>query len=134
MNCDLNQSRGEVTAAHPVVLEGHRDSDVRSAASWLGFAATPTFVVMALLVAFDGGRPDGLCSATQHAAPLGGMVTMYLLMSAFHFAPWLKVISQWRNGGAAKALRTREGCSGRSWNGGVATAFDCQHAAGEVIS
>ena len=27
------------------------------------------------------------------ASPLSGMVPMYLLMSAFHSAPWLKLIS-----------------------------------------
>ena len=32
-----------------------------------------------------------LCSAA-HGAPLDGMVPMYLLMSAFHSAPWLKLI------------------------------------------
>jgi hypothetical protein len=32
-----------------------------------------------------------LCSAA-HVSPLSGMVTMYLLMSAFHAAPWLKLI------------------------------------------
>jgi hypothetical protein len=32
------------------------------------------------------------------ASPLGGMVPMYLLMSAFHLAPWLKLISRRRIG------------------------------------
>jgi len=39
------------------------------------------------------GAPDMLCSAAQQALPLNGMVLMYLLMSAFHLAPWLKLIS-----------------------------------------
>jgi hypothetical protein len=47
---------------------------------------------MALLTAVFGGGPlDGLCSAS--ASPVGGMVSMYLLMSAFHSAPWLKLIA-----------------------------------------
>jgi hypothetical protein len=47
---------------------------------------------MALLTgALDGGPTETLCSAA-HASPLSGMVTMYLLMSAFHAAPWLKLI------------------------------------------
>ena len=68
-------------------------------ASWLGLAAAPTFAIMALLTAFlDGGAPDMLCSAMQHGSPLGGMVPMYVLMSAFHAAPWLKLISARRYG------------------------------------
>jgi hypothetical protein len=47
---------------------------------------------MALLTGVGGGPPDMLCSAA-HASPLSGMAAMYLLMSAFHSAPWLKLIS-----------------------------------------
>lgn len=58
----------------------------------LALAASPTFAIMALLTgALDGGPTETLCSAA-HASPLSGMVTMYLLMSAFHAAPWLKLI------------------------------------------
>jgi hypothetical protein len=64
-----------------------------SAADWLYLAAAPTFAVMALLTAFGGGSPDALCSIAG-ASPLGGMVPMYVLMSAFHLAPWLKLISR----------------------------------------
>ena len=61
------------------------------AADCLSLAAAPTFAVMALLTAVLGGGPlDMLCGA---ASPLSGMVPMYLLMSAFHTAPWLKLIS-----------------------------------------
>jgi hypothetical protein len=68
-------------------------------ARWLGLAAAPTFAMMALLtVVIGGGGPDMLCSATQDASPLSGMVPMYLLMSAFHCAPWLKLISSRRSG------------------------------------
>jgi hypothetical protein len=63
------------------------------AAGWLGLAAAPTFAIMALLTGVGGGPPDMLCSAAQDASPLSGMVPMYLLMSAFHSAPWLKLIS-----------------------------------------
>jgi hypothetical protein len=65
--------------------------------NWLGLAATPTFAVMALLAGV-GGTPDILCSATQAASPVSGMAVMYLLMSAFHSSPWLKLIAEWRNG------------------------------------
>jgi hypothetical protein len=71
---------------------------------WLGLAAAPTFAIMALLTPFDDGQPDMLCAAMQHASPFGGMVPMYLLMSGFHFAPWLKLISRWRSGAPAAGL------------------------------
>jgi hypothetical protein len=65
------------------------------AADWLHLAAAPTFAIMALLTAVLGdGASDILCSAAQHASPLTGMVTMYLLMSAFHLAPWLRLMSR----------------------------------------
>jgi hypothetical protein len=60
------------------------------AADCLSLAAAPTFAVMALLTAVLGGGPlDMLCGAS----PLTGMIPMYVLMSAFHTAPWLKLIS-----------------------------------------
>jgi hypothetical protein len=66
------------------------------AADFLYLAAAPTFAIMALLTSvLGGGAADVLCSA---ASPLRGMVPMYLLMSAFHLAPWLKLISRRRNG------------------------------------
>ncbi|WP_439408810.1 hypothetical protein ACNJX9_11310 [Bradyrhizobium sp. DASA03076] len=65
-------------------------------ARWLGLAATPTFAAMAVLTAaFSGGPADMLCSA-GHGLSLGGMVPMYLLMSAFHSAAWLRLLSGWR--------------------------------------
>jgi predicted phage tail protein len=60
-------------------------------AGWLSLAAAPTFAVMALLTHLSGGPPDSLCSVGT-SLHLGGMVPMYLLMSAFHAAPWLKLI------------------------------------------
>ncbi|WP_246669202.1 MULTISPECIES: hypothetical protein [unclassified Bradyrhizobium] len=69
-----------------------------SADRWLSLAAAPTFALMALLTAIGGGgAPDIFCSAAG-ASPLGGMIPMYLLMSAFHSAPWLRLIARaWRN-------------------------------------
>jgi hypothetical protein len=72
------------------------------AAGWLGLAAAPTFAIMALLTGVGGGPPDMLCSAAQDASPLSGMVPMYLLMTAFHSAPWLKLISSRRKAAPAK--------------------------------
>jgi uncharacterized membrane protein YeiH len=75
----------------------------RGAADYVCLAAAPTFGAMALLTGVLGGGPrDMLCSAT-HASPLTGMVLMYLLMSAFHSAPWLKLIARGRT--IAKRLR-----------------------------
>jgi len=69
------------------------------AADWLCLAAAPAFAMMALLTGvLGGGPPDMLCSTAQGASPLSGMVPMYLLMSAFHSAPWLKLISSRRSG------------------------------------
>jgi hypothetical protein len=65
---------------------------VRGIIKWLSLAAAPTFAIMALLAAFaDSGPLQSLCSAA--ASPVGGMVPMYLLMSAFHLPPWLNLIS-----------------------------------------
>jgi hypothetical protein len=68
------------------------------AADFLSLAAAPTFAGMALLTCvLGGGLPDAMCSMAG-ASPLSGMVPMYLLMSAFHLAPWLKLISSRRSG------------------------------------
>ena len=70
---------------------GHAASGL---ASGLGLAAAPTFALMALWTAFFTGQPDMLCMAMQGSSPVSGMTVMYLLMSAFHAAPWLKFISR----------------------------------------
>ena len=63
----------------------------------LSLAAAPTFAIMALLIVIQGdGMPGMLCSAAHDASPLTGMVTMYLLMGAFHLAPWLQLIANRR--------------------------------------
>jgi hypothetical protein len=68
------------------------------AADFLTLATAPTFAVMALLTCvLGGGAADALCSMAGTSA-LSGMVPMYLLMSAFHLAPWLKLIARRRNG------------------------------------
>jgi len=75
----------------------------RGAADWLHFAAAPTFAVMALLTLVLGGPPDMLCAGGDGALSLTGMVPMYALMSAFHSAPWLRLVS-----GRSGAGRPRE--------------------------
>jgi hypothetical protein len=65
--------------------------------NWLYLAATPTFAVMALLTCVLGGDADMMCSSAHGVFALSGMVPMYVLMSAFHLAPWLKLISRRRS-------------------------------------
>jgi len=68
-----------------------------SPASWLGLAAAPTFALMAVLTQLHGGdMPDMLCAAVHGSSPLGGMVPMYVLMSAFHLTPWFRLIANRR--------------------------------------
>ena len=76
----------------------NRSAAALGAADFLHLAAAPTFAVMALLTAVLGGGPaDALCSIAG-VTPLSGMVPMYLLMSAFHLAPWLKLMARRRTG------------------------------------
>jgi hypothetical protein len=78
---------------------GSGNAAALGAADRLSLAAAPTFAIMALLTGVLGGGPlDALCSAAHDASPLSGMVLMYLLMSAFHSAPWLKLISSRQSG------------------------------------
>lgn len=65
-----------------------------SAANALALAAAPTFALLGLWTAFDGGRSDTLCMGMRDASPLNGMTLMYALMSAFHATPWLNLISR----------------------------------------
>lgn len=81
------------------IRSGIGDAAGFRATDWLCLGAAPVFAAMALLTwALGGGRPDILCSAVEHASPLGGMTAMYLLMSAFHSPPWLKLFSGRGNG------------------------------------
>jgi hypothetical protein len=77
---------------------GGADGGVRRTAAlgpgdWLSLAAAPTFATMALLTGVPGGEPlSVLCGPAHGLSLLGGMAPMYLLMSAFHSPPWLKLI------------------------------------------
>jgi len=89
-----------VTEVHPAGASRDGREAASQLARWLGLAATPTFAVMAVLTAMTSSGPaDMLCSA-GHGLALGGMVPMYLLMSAFHSAAWLRLISGRRAGRA----------------------------------
>ncbi len=66
-------------------------------AEWLSLAATPTFALMAVLAALPhGGAHQMSCSAAAMSS-LGGMTVMYLLMSAFHCLPWVKMLGPGSN-------------------------------------
>ena len=62
-----------------------------SAADWLSLSAAPVFALMALLTALTGDTQPSLCTQSTGWLHLSGMVPMYLLMAAFHLAPWLKL-------------------------------------------
>jgi len=86
-----------VPLADPGSCGGRGNAAALGVADCLSLAAAPTFAIMALVTGVLGGGPmDALCSGAQDASPLNGMVMMYLLMSAFHSAPWLKLISNLR--------------------------------------
>ena len=69
-----------------------RNGAALMAADGLSLAASPTFAIMALLTGVLTGRPTEMLCSAAHGSALSGMVMMYLLMSAFHLAPWLKLI------------------------------------------
>jgi len=78
-------------------LEGWLAAAALGAADWACLAPAPTLAMMALLTSvLGGGQQDMFCSAAQYGLPLSGMLWMYLLMSASHSAPWLKLISSRR--------------------------------------
>lgn len=58
----------------------------------LGLTASPTFLLMAWISANDTSQTV-TCLSASGVPPLGGMPRMYLLMSLFHIAPWLKIAS-----------------------------------------
>jgi hypothetical protein len=66
--------------------EGCGKATALHGADWLALAAAPTFAIIAVLL--WSGRLPSL---------LDGMVSMYLLMSAFNVAPWLKVTASLRS-------------------------------------
>ncbi|MGE0717835.1 MAG: hypothetical protein AB7P02_20475 [Alphaproteobacteria bacterium] len=57
----------------------------------LSLAAAPTFAAMALVTAvLESGAAPALCTAGHGTWAPTGMAPMYLLMGAFHLAPWLR--------------------------------------------
>jgi hypothetical protein len=88
------------------------------AAEWLCLAAAPVFAIMALVTGvFGAGAADVFCSAAQHVLPLNGMTWMYALMSVFHSAPRLRLISDRKSDGPRLLNRAGAGPSTRTFSG-----------------
>jgi hypothetical protein len=79
---------GESDRAPPVAL---------GLADGLALVASPAFAIMALISASPGESPAAMLCGGAQASPLSGMVAMYALMSAFHAAPWLRLIATQRS-------------------------------------
>jgi hypothetical protein len=82
-----------------VSIEGgsHGAGIARVAADWLGLAAAPAFATMALMTVCLGGGADPLCLAAGHGSLMSGMIPMYLIMSAVHVGPWLRLVTSRKN-------------------------------------
>ena len=87
-----------VTGANSGLGRALVDTDM--ARGWMALAAAPSFAFMAAFTGIQGGGGH-MCSAASHTSTLGGMVPMYLLMSAFHLTPWLKLVHFQRTPGRA---------------------------------
>ena len=82
----------------PAPGPGNGDAAALGAADLLSLGATPTFAIMALLTGVVGGPQEALCVTSHEPSSLSGMIVMYLLMSAFHAASWLRLISRRQSG------------------------------------
>ena len=84
-------------------------NETTSAVNWLRLAAAPALAAMAMLTGVIGSeKAVPICMAPNGLSWLGGMVPMYLLMSAIHLAPWLTLVANWRQERhvSRRALRT----------------------------
>jgi hypothetical protein len=86
----ISDATGSVDSAAAPRQEGLKAGVDR----WLSLAAAPTFAIMALATSVLGGGPTYMICSAEHGSLLSGIVPMYLLMSAFHSPPWLKLISK----------------------------------------
>lgn len=82
-------------AEHACHTDHYNGGSLARVRHWIGLTAAPSFALMALLTAGLGGGPaDILCSPAHGVSALAGMVPMYVLMSAFHSAPWWELLSK----------------------------------------
>ena len=79
---------------------GRRDAAARGAARILALAASPAFAIMSLLTSVCRGD-----LVMPNQSRLGGMVTMYLLMSVIHLAPWLELMPSRRRSAVRRSQR-----------------------------
>src|SRR5690242_20862295 len=82
---------------------GGREGNGGRAAGLLSLAASPAFAFMALLTGLSGSGAMAMCPMDR--TPITGMALMYLLMSLFHAAPWMRLMARRR----FDSLSTREG-------------------------
>jgi len=76
-----------------------KDRATPGVADWLSLAAAPTFAFMALASGvLSTGMPDPLCTTAGQGMTMNPMLLMYVLMSVFHLAPWLRLLDRWRIG------------------------------------
>jgi hypothetical protein len=62
------------------------------AGGWIALAGAPAFALMALGTACFGDQMNMVCVAARTRPRVGEMTVMYLLMSAVHLGPWLRLI------------------------------------------
>jgi hypothetical protein len=78
---------------------GKSRASALAAAGWLSFAAAPAFALMAVATSLANQEGAAMMCAPA-SSPLTSMTMMYALMSAFHLAPWLRLLAGSRTGRA----------------------------------
>lgn len=100
---------------NPVPLWTRLAARLPGTAESLSLAAAPTFAVMASLASTAEHDAMGvICASAQGWPQFGGMTAMYLLMSAFHLSPWLRLVGGGRHSSPTGALESRQTCHSRS--------------------